>query len=769
MNNELVADREQIAAFVDAMFRHADVGTFVSLRTFLELEEAPPYDIRGVPINGDATGLIDIAAGRALRAANYEKPCVFAPPVATFTGPKKARERDLACGLALSVELDKDPERSRKRLEFLLGPATITNASGGEWIDPDTGEVQDKLHVHWRLAEPTRDPEAHARLKQARVIATQLVGGDCTNKPIVHPIRWPGSWHRKAEPKLCRIVTLDPDAEIDLELALQALLEVAQQPRPNGGGPADPGRDRETDELIRRVITAEEYHAALRDLAWRYLKGGMAPAQVVLTLRGLMDASTGPRDDRWQHRRDQIPMLVSTAQEKTSGGASVPPDSDFPHSAQPNGQAAPAAEPAWPDPLGEVAYYGLAGEVVRTIEPHTESAPEALLVSFLLCFGNSLGRGPHVKVEGSKHATNEFAIFVGESSKARKGTGWKRGLQVFEAAEAAATVEGIDLNADGSWLADRVTHGLSSGEGLIHQVRDKQFKREPIKDKKGEVTGYREVESDEGVADKRLMVVEEEFAATLRIMTRDGNSLSSIIRQAWDNGNLKTLTKVFSSVTTGALISLVGHCTVDELRRYLDRTELSNGFANRFAFVCVKRSKCLPFGGEELDLSSLGVKVLEAQRRAAAIGQVLWTDQARYIWRKVYPDLSEGEPGLLGAMTSRGEAHVLRLAMLYALTDHSAFIEPYHLEAALELWRYCWQSTRFVFGDSLGDPLADEILRALREAPNGMTRTEISSLFGRHRDGAQITRALAALAARGLATKATEAGPGRSVERWRSS
>jgi len=52
----------------------------------------------------------------------------------------------------------------------------------------------------------------------------------------------------------------------------------------------------------------------------------------------------------------------------------------------------------------------------------------------------------------------------------------------------------------------------------------------------------------------------------------------------------------------------------------------------------------------------------------------------------------------------------------------------------------------------LGDPVADEILRALRGASEeGMTRTDISNFFGRHRSSAQIDASLAALAGAGKA------------------
>ncbi len=32
----------------------------------------------------------------------------------------------------------------------------------------------------------------------------------------------------------------------------------------------------------------------------------------------------------------------------------------------------------WPEPLADEAFYGLAGDIVRTIEPHTEADPAAL-------------------------------------------------------------------------------------------------------------------------------------------------------------------------------------------------------------------------------------------------------------------------------------------------------------------------------------------------------------------------------------------------------
>jgi hypothetical protein len=323
----LTADTEQIRRFVGALFRYADDGSFVSLRAFHDDANAV-FHIDAHRLAGDHAGLVTAAATCATRAARAERPVVFAPPIATFSNPRGAAEADLQNGLALSVECDQRPGEARRRLEALLGPATIVVASGGEWLDPETGELEPKLHLHWRLTEPTRDAAAHAKLKLCRSMAKDLVGADGTSSPMVHPMRWPGSWHRKAAPRLVRIAA-ETESELDLDDAQQRLREawdVQQQQDGKSGGTAqeEPGKGepRETAQLIAAILTGADYHAPITALAMRYLKGGMPDAQAVLTLRGIMqgvpealrDTKDGIiRTGRWQARYDNIPRAVCTA------------------------------------------------------------------------------------------------------------------------------------------------------------------------------------------------------------------------------------------------------------------------------------------------------------------------------------------------------------------------------------------------------------------------------------------------------------------------
>jgi hypothetical protein len=407
------------------------------------------------------------------------------------------------------------------------------------------------------------------------------------------------------------------------------------------------------------------------------------------------------------------------------------------------------SQPCFPKPLEKAAYHGLIGEIVRFIQPETEADPAAILIQLLTMVGNAVGRGPYFKVEGDRHATNLFAVIVGKTSKGRKGTSYGRAKQLLDLAEPG-------------WASSRIGHGLSSGEGLIAHVRDPVTRTET--DKKGGTT--QEVLVDAGVTDKRLMVVEAEFASTLRVMQREGNTLSPVIRQAWDGGRLQTMTKNSPLTATGALVSIIGHITADELRRNLDRTEAANGFANRFLFVAAKRSQLLPNGGRDLDFGPYATRLAAVLETARHIGQVCRTDAATRVWRKFYPKLSAERPGMLGAITGRAEGQVIRLSLLYALLDGQAFVDVEHFEAALAVWRYSEASAKWIFGDSQGDPVADEIMRALRARPEGMTRTDMRDLFDRHASSSNILRALHMLFSQGLVEVRKVRTGGRPAEIW---
>jgi hypothetical protein len=316
-------DREAIKTFVGAIFRHVGTEGYVSLRAFHEGEERP-FRITPVSLQGGLEFLCEAAEDDASRAANAPQEVVFCPPLSIFTSRENAKQINLLKGPALSVECDQRAREAAATLEKLLGPATVIVRSGGLWTDPVTKQVQDKLHLHYRLAKPAQGEDL-ARLKRARVLATEIVGGDASNKPTVHPIRWPGSWHRKGEPKLCKIEVLNPEAEIDLNVALAALEAAApKKAKAKTNGKVN-SKNHEAGEgwaaLIQKILTAESFHEPLASLAMKMLKAGMSDGAAVNMLRGLMKNATGDRDTRWQARVNDIPRAISTAREKVGEGS----------------------------------------------------------------------------------------------------------------------------------------------------------------------------------------------------------------------------------------------------------------------------------------------------------------------------------------------------------------------------------------------------------------------------------------------------------------
>jgi Protein of unknown function (DUF3987) len=389
----------------------------------------------------------------------------------------------------------------------------------------------------------------------------------------------------------------------------------------------------------------------------------------------------------------------------------------------------------WPHPPAPAAFAGLAGDLVAMLAPHTEADPAALLAQLIVAAGSMIGPGPHYQVGASRHPTNEFVVLVGPSGSGRKGSAWDM-------------VEAVCAQVDPGWAARRVVSGLSSGEGLIWHLRD-----------------------EAGDTDRRLLVLEAEFASALKGTVRDTSTLSPVLRNAWDGRVLQVLTKHDPARATGTHVAVIGHITASELVRYLSATELANGFVNRFLLIACRRAQLLPEGGN-LDLDALGpllARLADTVAWARRQRRLRFDDAARERWWSIYPSLSASRPGLSGAICARAEAHVVRLALIYALLDGVGAIAPRHLNAALALWDYAERTVAYVFGDSLGDPVADELWSAISAAPGGLGRSEIRDLFARNRPRAQIDNALSVLRQAGRVTRQLRPGPGRPTEIWTAS
>lgn len=643
-----------------------------------------------------------------------------------------------------AVFLDEDAPLKRP---VALEPSIVVQADRGR-------------HYYWKLAPGV--PLAAFKPAQKHLIS--FYGSDPDVNDLPRVMRLPGFYHVKHAPKLVALAGGSGKVySLEEVLAAHPLEETPSAPKAAPRGivaRAAGSREEALENVVRgtadaRAWTEGSRHASAKATAAHARKLGL-PQDRVETIVGAYLATAGKS-------ADEAASIVAW----TFANVAPDPDELEPRSAstspapETRGALALAPEPVYewievpadpfPAPLAEPAYHGLAGRIVRLLEPHTEADSVAVLLQLLVAFGNALGREPFYRVGPVAHRAVEFLALVGETAVGRKGTSWAEVRYLF------------DLAGD-SWAQERVASGLSSGEGLLWEVRDASEKPPDGKRRKGEP------KVDPGVDDKRLMGVEPELGRVLKVMQRDGSSLSGTVRELWDcPPRIRTMTKHSPVKASAPHVSLVGHITTLEARALLSEIDAMNGLGNRILWALVRRSKLLPDGGSLTDRERQPIadELAAALGRARCVRQMTRGADARRVWEEVYGDLTTGRQGLFGAVTRRAEAHVLRLSQLFALFDGVAVIGRDHLLAALAVWDYCEASARCIFGSSLGDAEADEILRALATAPAGLTRSDLRDLFNRNVSAARITRALTALARAGLAygRKETATG-GRPTERW---
>ena len=401
----------------------------------------------------------------------------------------------------------------------------------------------------------------------------------------------------------------------------------------------------------------------------------------------------------------------------------------------------------WPV-LDHKALYGLAGDFVELATESSEADPTAVLATLLTRFAVECGPGPFLMVGDTKHYPRLFAVIVGASSKARKGTSAKPVERLFD-------FELINEERD-NWerinTAKQSPGPLSTGEGLTYAVRDPQEEwRQDRKTGNGEMTIV-----DPGVEDKRLFVLDEEFAAALSCTKREGNTLSSIIRSAWDNGKIEPLTKSSRIKTTKAHIGICTHSTIEELHQRLSEVEVFNGFFNRFLWISARRSKRVPFPTPmpEGKLFLIKERLLENLRMVREIHQMRFSEESKALWMENYYHLSQDRYGLIGTVLNRAEAQAIRLSMVYALLDGSAVIERWHLEAALAFWEYCSQSAKYIFKNREADAVKGKIISVLKTGPK--TRTDLYRAFQNNIDQRKMGNTLNSLISDGRVLQGKE-------------
>jgi hypothetical protein len=364
--------------------------------------------------------------------------------------------------------------------------------------------------------------------------------------------------------------------------------------------------------------------------------------------------------------------------------------------------------------LSPCALDGVLGQVVKVYAPHTEAHPAGLLLTLYAIVGAILGGGPHLMIEGARHAGNLFVMLIGATGTGRKTTTISRVKQFL-----ALVVD--------SFLKTNLSGGLSTGEGLIHAVRDPQETELDATDQS------RARFVDMGVADKRVVFIENEMGILFRRCLDKVNTLLSILRLAWDGGTLRTTTRRSPMCATDPHISIVGAIPGEELISLASDGDFSGGTLNRFLFGWTTRTQELPHHSDPApeELIPLAETVRRGLQFAEGVGAMRWSDDAREWWAAEYHRLTTPPPGRLGAATQRSAPQVLRLAVTTALLDCRDTIRRSDLEIANAINQYSIDSLRYLLGDAPMSELARRMVDALRAAgPDGLSLTELRRSLG---------------------------------------
>ena len=249
-----------------------------------------------------------------------------------------------------------------------------------------------------------------------------------------------------------------------------------------------------------------------------------------------------------------------------------------------------------PKPMRPEAFHGILGDVVSCMSERTEAPEESLLIHLLTYMGNWLGRSALTYVGGKKHFNTLYSLIVGPTYKGRKGT-------------AKSMVDDFAEALDPEWYNSCVVgkSGYSTGEGLLWAVRDDRT----FYGKGGEPV------TEPGVEDKRLMIVEEEFAKTLKTAARPNNVLTTYYRDLWQSPpRYQTGTKTTPTESTNPHVSIVAHITVSDLSKLAAAEDIGNGFFNRF-LVCASKRRKIVKRPKPIDWTGKDFKQLIGKFRAA--------------------------------------------------------------------------------------------------------------------------------------------------------
>lgn len=405
---------------------------------------------------------------------------------------------------------------------------------------------------------------------------------------------------------------------------------------------------------------------------------------------------------------------------------------------------------------------GLLKEIIKECCSRSEAVPVAVCAHVLMRFAALVGPMVYLPIGDERRWLNEFILMIGPTGlgKGASGHGPKR---IFKKVEDYLQLD-LDrqLQAGKSQGVNRFSllkvhsGGLSSGEGLAAALDD----------------GKAGCDVNPPVTDKRLLVFEPEFSNIMSLCQRVGNTLSIVLRNAFDGMPIQPLTKRDRVKVTDPFVCLFAHITDSELTRHEQADMMAaNGMLNRFLILWQQPTRDVPFPDpipeERVDhlARQLAERIITARRQQhethyQRIRPLSWClnldEAARRYWARHYSELiNRPDAEQVQALTRRHRLHALILGGLFALLEGGSVIQKEHLTCALA-WVdysrrsviYCYQSQKLQQQAEENHKTARRVLYAvvlLNQKHGRCTRTDIHNFYQRKLKAAAITQALETL------------------------
>lgn len=372
-----------------------------------------------------------------------------------------------------------------------------------------------------------------------------------------------------------------------------------------------------------------------------------------------------------------------------------------------------------PPVTDERMFYGLLGQFAKQSAMGTEVHPVASMAAMMSYLSACMGRNPMLSVGDGWHHLRLYTFHVGRSSKGGKGM----------ALDLLKRIDTAIRKASPSLVPQIHNGGLSSREGVAFLIHD----------------GFKHGKDETPpIADKRLFVIEHEFANVLAQIKRDGNTLSACLRDCWDGGSIQPATKNSPIWATDPHIALHACITPNEVRARMSRGELTNGFANRFLIIWAERTGVIPFPARATDevvqsfadafakVINFGLSGYPAQTETMILSL---TSDAKKAFGTAYREFAKRHPGgeLIAGLLERRAPMLLRIAGLFAITDCVHEITADHIEAAKAWMDYYSASVHVIFAPATDvaeersrKNRADKLLAWLTSAGDWCSRTNIN-------------------------------------------